>query len=312
MDRGFTVEGLIVTYMPRNIGVGNVDTIQQRARFYGYKRTYLGYCRVYLDQITIDSYNNIIDHEEDVREQLEEYSVNDRPLNEWTRRTVLDGMLNLTRANVLYDDLDRDHFGDEWFRINAPHDTDEFIESNRNVLLDFLNPINSAFSEDTGHSERTIDQKHLVATLPIDNVLTNLLNSLRFTRESDSAAYSSLRGILKRYLRDNPNENCLVYLMSARSINDWTIRSRRMDKKGHDEIQELFQGKNPKSGPIIYPGDREIKNEQLLSIQIHRLQITDSNGNAVIDEEGNIKYADVPTLAIWVPERIGRDIIRKP
>ena len=35
MDRGFTVEGLTVTYMPRNIGTGNVDTIQQRARFFG-------------------------------------------------------------------------------------------------------------------------------------------------------------------------------------------------------------------------------------------------------------------------------------
>ena len=32
MDRGFTIEGLTVTYMPRGIGVGNADTIQQRAR----------------------------------------------------------------------------------------------------------------------------------------------------------------------------------------------------------------------------------------------------------------------------------------
>ena len=40
MDRGFTVEGLTVTYMPRGIGVGNADTVQQRARFFGYKRRY--------------------------------------------------------------------------------------------------------------------------------------------------------------------------------------------------------------------------------------------------------------------------------
>lgn len=38
MDRGFTVEGLTVTYMPRDMGVGNADTIEQRARFFGYKR----------------------------------------------------------------------------------------------------------------------------------------------------------------------------------------------------------------------------------------------------------------------------------
>src|SRR5207249_2495863 len=41
MDRGFTVEGLTVTYMPRPVGVGNADTIQQRARFFGYKADYL-------------------------------------------------------------------------------------------------------------------------------------------------------------------------------------------------------------------------------------------------------------------------------
>jgi hypothetical protein len=51
MDRGYTVEGLTVTYMPRGIGTGNADTIQQRARFLGYKQRYLGYCRVYLEQI---------------------------------------------------------------------------------------------------------------------------------------------------------------------------------------------------------------------------------------------------------------------
>ena len=49
LDRGFTVEGLTVTYMPRGPGVGNADTIQQRARFLGYKRSYLGYCRVFLE-----------------------------------------------------------------------------------------------------------------------------------------------------------------------------------------------------------------------------------------------------------------------
>ena len=34
LDRGFTVEGLTVSYMPRSIGVGNADNIQQRARFF--------------------------------------------------------------------------------------------------------------------------------------------------------------------------------------------------------------------------------------------------------------------------------------
>ncbi|MEJ7745312.1 MAG: Z1 domain-containing protein [Luteimonas sp.] len=47
LDRGFTVEGLTTTYMPRSLGTGNADTIQQRARFFGYKRSYLGLCRFF-------------------------------------------------------------------------------------------------------------------------------------------------------------------------------------------------------------------------------------------------------------------------
>lgn len=42
LDRGYTVKGLTVTYMPRPLGVGNADNIQQRAHFYGYKASYLG------------------------------------------------------------------------------------------------------------------------------------------------------------------------------------------------------------------------------------------------------------------------------
>ena len=297
MDRGFTVEGLTVTYMPRNVGVGNVDTIQQRARFFGYKRSYLGYCRVFLDQVTIDAYNFIVDHEEDVRNRLVGFDVSNKHLNDWDREAVLDQMLNLTRANILYDGLDRDRFGDDWYRIHAPHDTENLIQSNNVALFDFLNPKAAMFEEDIGHANRTQEQKHLVARISMRVCLEHLLNKLKYTRESDSATYSSLRGILKGYLDEHPDDDCLVYLMSAISLEDWTRRTRRLNR--NDEIQQLFQGRNPRTGEVIYPGDSEIKNENLLTIQIHLLNIRDTD------------FTSVPTLAIWVPEHIGRDIIRQ-
>ncbi|MGQ4647687.1 Z1 domain-containing protein [Lyngbya aestuarii] len=73
MDRGFTVEGLTVTYMPRSVGVGNADTIQQRARFFGYKKSYLGYCRVYLEKDVQDAYKKYVEHEKDIHRQLSDY-----------------------------------------------------------------------------------------------------------------------------------------------------------------------------------------------------------------------------------------------
>ena len=66
LDRGFTVEGLTVSYMPRSTGVGNADNIQQRARFFGYKKRYLGLCRIYLTSANTDAFTDYVKHEESV------------------------------------------------------------------------------------------------------------------------------------------------------------------------------------------------------------------------------------------------------
>lgn len=106
------------------------------------------------------------------------------------------------------------------------------------------------------------------------------------------------------YLTEHPDEECVVYLMSARSLNDWTRRIRRLT--GNDEIQQLFQGKQPTRDIAqyrvgeMYPGDSEIKYENLVTIQIHLLDLRGTD------------YTSVPTLAIWIPDYIGADIIRQP
>lgn len=49
LERGFTIEGLITTYMPRvSKGKANSDTIQQRARFFGSRRHLSKYCKVFM------------------------------------------------------------------------------------------------------------------------------------------------------------------------------------------------------------------------------------------------------------------------
>ena len=111
-------------------------------------------------------------------------------------------MLNLTRPNILFDDIDRDYFGEEWFRIRAPHDTDNLIPYNQKVVVDFASNHLANFSTSTGHNERTDLQKHLVIEIPLAECMKQLLNKLKFTRESDSQAYSSLRGIINGYIED--------------------------------------------------------------------------------------------------------------
>lgn len=291
MDRGFTVEGLTITYMPRSMGVGNADTIQQRARFFGYKKDYLGHCRVYLDVENIHLFSEYVNHEENIRQKLFEHKLSGQHLNEMERRFVLNEMFRLTRANVLSEDLTRTTFGNKWVRIRAPHDSEIIIENNRAVVAKFVKKYKRQFTEDEGHRDRTDEQKHFVAKIPLKDLFTELLNELKFTRQTDSTTYTNLKSVIDLYTDGFPPEDSFVYLI-AKGNN----RIRRLKK---DEIQQLFQGKNPRTGEVIYPGDEKIKSEDSVSVQIHNLDFRETD------------YENVATIAVWIPGRLSQSLISK-
>tara|TARA_R110002049_G_scaffold16455_6_gene65498 strand:- start:1429 stop:3669 length:2241 start_codon:yes stop_codon:yes gene_type:complete len=291
MDRGFTVEGLTITYMPRNMGVGNADTIQQRARFFGYKKDFLGHCRVYLDEENIHLFSEYVNHEEDIRKKLFEHKLSGQHLNEMERRFVLNEMFRLTRTNVLSETLTRTTFGNKWVRIRAPHDSEIIIESNRRVFKNFTEKYKSTFSENDGHKDRTPEQKHLVAKIPLIDLFKDLLNELKFTRQTDSTTYTNLKSVIDLYTDGFPPEDSFVYLIAKGNQ-----RTRRLKK---DEIQQLFQGKNPRTGEVIYPGDEKIKSEDSVTVQIHNLNFRDT------------EHENIITIAVWVPSRLSQSLISK-
>lgn len=291
MDRGFTVEGLTITYMPRSSGVRNADTIQQRARFFGYKKDYLGHCRVYLDAENIHLFSEYVNHEEDIRKKLLEHKLSGQHLDKMKRKFVLNEMFRLTRTNVLSEDLTRTNFGNKWVRIRAPHDNEIIIESNRSIVDEFVKKYSRNFLENEGHKDRTEEQKHLVAKIPLNSLFTDLLNELKFTRQTDSTTYTNLKSVIDLYTDEFPPEDSFVYLIAKGNA-----RVRRLKK---DEIQQLFQGKNPRTGEVIYPGDEKIKSEDSLTVQIHNLDFRDE------------EYKNIVTIAVWIPARLSQSLISK-
>lgn len=293
MDRGFTVEGLTVTYMPRGIGVGNADTVQQRARFFGYKRPYLGYCRVYLEQGTLRAFQTYVEHEEDIRGQLEEFQDNGQPLNDWKRAFVLDTTLRPCRHHVLEFDYMRGRFSNAWVAPRIVLASDVVLQTNRQTVARFVQGL--AFEEDEGHPDRTDSQRHQVCrNIPLHMAIEQLLVSMRITGNTDSQRNTGLLLQLSKALEDDPDEVCTIY-----RISQATRRSRSIDENG--EVTNLFQGEAPvhprdRRGEI-YPGDRAIREDDNVTIQIHTLDLT--RGDQVIAE-------NVPVLAVWVPVRLAR------
>jgi hypothetical protein len=295
MDRGFTVEGLTITYMPRDMGVGNADTIQQRARFFGYKRRYLGYCRVFLEQSVRDAFAFYVEHERDIRNRLMEHRDRGRPLNEWRRAFFLDSGLRPTRRQVLDLGYRQDTISDNWFWPKVPHGTDDLLAENRKVVTEFVGKM--SWANDDGDNRRTTDQVHLVAeNVSLQRVYEDLLIQLRLTDEGDSQVFTGLLLQLESFLEQHSETTCTVYRMSkgkerVRSVND------------DEEIPTLFQGANYADAghkDMVYPGDDGIRADSGLTIQIHTLQVRQKDRGSAIAN-------DVPTIAVWVPAEMAND-----
>jgi hypothetical protein len=304
MDRGFTVMGLTVTYMPRQVGTGNADTVQQRARFFGYKRSYLGYCRVYLERGTADAYTQYVTHEEEIRRQL--IAVRDRgqPLMTWKRQFLLTPALRLTRDCVLDLPYMRYNFGAEWYSPRAP--TSDVAPANEHVIAAYLGTLQ--LGPDVGNDGRSDPQRHLVATgVPLSNVLERLLSQYRTTPPDESMRYTALLLQLQHLDETQPNATCTIYVMS-RAVDPTRTRTRSITESGQFASQ-LQQGADPPAdrGGVrrgtIYPGDRYLPSPDTVQLQLHYLDL----------ERDNVTVAsDVPAIAVRINPGLPDDAVIRP
>lgn len=287
MDRGFTVKDLNVTYMPRGLGVGNSDTIQQRARFFGYKKNYLSYCRVFLGEDMRSAYSNYVDHEKSLRAQLLEYLEKGQSLHEWRRQFLLPASLKPTRSNIIDVDYLRGEYANQWFIPGWPHFDPSAINSNRVVAQRFLEQL--MLRPDPGKNRRTKFQKHLFTDdVELSLVQERLLTRLKLPDRGFAGILLQVKHVLEQY----PNATCSVYKMSS-DQHHWHSRDRDVDSAG--KLGQLMQGRNPKNSGQTYKGDRSIGDKKRIVVQIHNLNLKSS---------GTFVARDVINVAIWIPRSL--------
>jgi hypothetical protein len=293
MDRGYTVRGLTTTYMPRPLGVGNADTLQQRARFFGYKKNYFGLCRVWLEQGAFDAFVSYVEHEESMRDQLGRHIRAGKNLKEWKRAFFIDSGLRPTRSQVLTLPIFRDNHGGEWSFQHRPHDVPDHIVTNRNIIEAFISKHSDKFSENIGAANRTPSQKHLhCSTLFAEEVLRDLLLEIVISDHDDSNRFTGLFLQIREALDQNAALPADVYIMSPGEARS---RTRRPETDGVNP----FQGANPATQ---YPGDQGIRDDSRICVQIHRLSELRPAGTGAGDT-----YFDVCLLAVFLPLTFGRD-----
>lgn len=100
LDRGVTVRRLAVTYITRRAENSQADTIEQRARWFGYKESYLDLCRIFTSRTIAEIYTALLSHEDDFWDSLRQLEADGLPITAWPRVLRLDMGLRPTRASV--------------------------------------------------------------------------------------------------------------------------------------------------------------------------------------------------------------------
>jgi len=277
LNRGFTVENLAVTYMPRySVSKSTADTIQQRCRFFGYKLNYLESCRVYLPEDTILEYFEYVQHEEEMRQWLKENT----SLEKVEQLLLITPRLNATRKNILSVNTVQTKLSG-WRKMNAF----QAIEENIRFVEHFIAQTNFMNEKDYG----TPDRNHRYAKLPIQKVI-EFLSDFKFSNMPDTARKQATIRYMK-YLatkENSPLQHAYIIQMAyagdarERAFNEQTLR-----------LKELHTGRST-SGQETYPGDSKIRFEDSICIQIHKVKLK----NESILWGNKTAY----TLAIYYPE----------
>lgn len=288
LNRGFTIENLATTYMPRySTGAAMADTIEQRCRFFGYKMDYIRSCRVFLPSFVQEEYCDYVNHEEELRSVLASCDT----LEEAERKILLTPRLKPTRQNVLPVTVVNE-------RLRGIHgmqafESKTYIESNTRLVSDFLHQHEHDFNRE--YKYNTLDRTHRGFDLSIEEAIS-FLDSFRFGNMGDARR----KAATIRYLRylNTMDSNPIHSVHFIQMAYGAPARERAFDNQHKKLVQggKYFAGPSSEKDSTDYPGDQKIVGgEDTITIQLHHLTL----------KGASLDYPhDAYTLAIYYPEAL--------
>lgn len=307
LDRGFTVEGLTISYMPRTAST-NADTLQQRARFLGYKRSYEGLCRVFLLRDVIDAFESYVESEEFVRKALAAHR--GRPLQQWKRDFILNRALSPTRRAVIGRTVVPVEMHEGWvvpgslyFDAEAVRYNRQLFERKAAVWKQAYGAGDAAQRPEFKDVRRDSTRNIMIEGVPLDEVLDFLLDA-RIRSLDDSTNMTATAISLVKH-RDDAKEPPLVDVVLVGNLSTGGLTGRSLTADG--KINNLFVGESPKGAASIdqlnYVGDRALFTPGRVTLHLRYLVFKpDARIDASVTD-------CVPWLSIHLPDSVAKDCV---
>jgi hypothetical protein len=265
LDRGFTVEGLTVTYMNRPAS-DQVDTTEQRARAYGYRGEYLPFCRFYASTRTINLLTDVVLTELDLRQELEDAVLRGESVREWSRSIGLlmpEGSKPTRDAVVA--SVTMDQLG--WHYVRRPDLDPKSIEVNQGIITE-----TGLFSSPMAPYGRLQFQTTEISK---NDLISNVLGPWKSAGFSPNWQRDHLIEVITRSLRAIDKVSLVLIDVEDGSKR----RSKVREWRNETGFVNIFQGRDNSSVSTVsnYLGDRGIGEMAFargeLMVQIHQLRI---------------------------------------
>ncbi|WP_158509526.1 Z1 domain-containing protein [Limnochorda pilosa] len=278
LGRGVTIDGLAVSYITRRARTEtNADTLEQRARWFGYKESYLDLCRIFLPPQLRRDYTELLQHEDDFWDALRRNERQGLSIREWPRMFSLDISMGLrpTRSSVA---SYRQFRGQGWDVQQIVVEDPVRAQQNVAHVVRFFS-VHRPQAHQFGNVEH-----HLLANCDTTVVVHDLLGRLDMDGTDWEATYTN--EFLTRLFVAGALPNLDVLLMSGG-------RPRRRTKLDNGRINPM-QGRSPGRSlddPEYYPGDSGLHGNRVqLQVHIIRLEVPDAPNSL-----------ETTALALYVP-----------
>lgn len=254
LGRGVTIKGLAVTYMIRRArGDNNADTLEQRARWFGYRKKYLGFCRVFLTTRLRDDYVTLLAHEDDFWDSLRRSRRQNIALTDWPRlfKFSADETLIPTRRSV----AEYHRFIIRgWMTQHRPVLREDIASRNNQIIHDFFNS-HPALGRIGNNSHGVIDE------IPVDVLVNELISKVNINGSDFDSRFVS-EYLMRLSIGGKLNKIKVVYI-------DNGIPRKRTEEGNQPGTINPFQGSNRSPGdPAYYPGDQKLLAKEA-HLQVH-------------------------------------------
>ncbi|WP_461202536.1 Z1 domain-containing protein [Enterococcus sp. N342-3-1-2] len=315
LSRGLTLKGLTTTYFCRQTNLG--DSLMQMARWFGYRKGYELFPRVWLNSLTIERFGFLTQLNEELFQEIKDMDERGHTPSSWAPRlknTPSLQFLQLTSSNKRRgaQEIELDFTGENWQTTIFDKDI-ETQKRNMNLTKNFLNSLESM--DDT-----FIDNSRMIWRDVDFELVQDYLSAFSFNDRTKFAHVSSLLEWYQEVIQESGYQNWTVMVSSKGSIT-----------KSTDENEDcLVHGYNVPSVTRSYRSEDELSynigvlrtpTDQLYDIKgITKQEIANFKGTDIKKIRKKYNFDRVPQLVIYKIDgnnslqdkrgmRIGTDII---